>query len=63
MLVTVVGPFAEMSSDIELFVDLIATALAEMHVSFHADSAKQATHAYSFKRLVLLRSPHTPPIA
>ena len=42
MLVTVVGPFAEMSSDMELFVDLIATALAEEHVSFHADSAKQA---------------------
>ena len=38
-----VGPFAEMSSDMELFVDLIATALAEEHVSFHADSAKQAT--------------------
>ena len=42
ILVTVGGPFAEMSSDMELLVDLIATALAEEHVSFHADSAKQA---------------------
>ena len=42
MLVTVAGPFAEISSDMELLVDLIATALAEQHVSFYADSAKQA---------------------
>ena len=42
MLVTVAGPFAEMSSDMELLVDLIATALAEEQVSFYADIAKQA---------------------
>jgi hypothetical protein len=41
MLVTVAGPFAEMSSDMELLVDLIATTLAEKHVSFYTDSAKQ----------------------
>ena len=42
ILVTVGGPFADMSSDMELLVGLIATALAEKHVSFYADSAKQA---------------------
>ena len=35
-----------MSSDMELLVDLIATALAEGHVSFYADSAKQAKRMF-----------------
>ena len=33
VLVTVVGPFADLSSDMELLVDLITTTLAEKHVS------------------------------
>jgi hypothetical protein len=42
VLVTVVGAFAEMSSDMERIVDFIATALAADHIRLYDESAKQA---------------------